>query len=920
MNKKLTPQQVNKIKRLADLASKGNIAIVQYLFELEDKLDIEIPQIKDLISRVKGDKGDNYILTDKDKNDIASSVDVLVNRSDIAKDAHNLIDYEAIATAAAKKVKVPTPKDGETPSDARLNDLIKAQLPEVNEDNIATKASEMAQAAVKDILPDELEGIEIVSRINDIKEDDDRYKIDREHIRGLEDWDDVVKFSKSKGVIAPVYLSGSNGIKGLVAGTNITIDNSNPQYPKISSTGGGGGGTWGTITGTISAQTDLQPYIRGSISLTTTGTSGAATYNSTTGVLNIPNYANTTYSAGTGLTLTTTTFSVNTSQNISTLSNLTSNGLIKTSGGTGALSIATAGTDYQAPITLTTTGTSGAATFIGNTLNIPQYTGGGGGSSVTKSIAQTAHGLTLGQIVRYNGTSYVAAKSDTTANAEAVGIVSTVTDANNFIITTHGYVSGLSGLTAGENFLSAGTAGLLTTTAPSTVGQVSKPMFFADSTTSGYLINYRGITVAAPGENVLTFTSGLTRATNTITNDLITGKSGGQTVIGGTASGENLTLQSTSNATKGKVIVDTTTLVVDEVNHFVGFGTATPANPIHAKANSTTLTPLRLEQTNSTGPLIEFTGTTGSGLSIVTEYDEGIPILSYLIAARVNGSNTDPFTSKQFYVMMGGPDCFPAGTMVLMEDGTEKKIEDVVVGDRTMSMNESVGMIFGSEVSEILHHKSRPGTIMVDVNDGDLIATSNHKTFINGSYKPLDKLRLGDYLTTSTNEKIWVHSIREFPVPTYFPTYNFKKAGPAKNYFVRSKDKIILVHNKCPFLFFYDEKISVRNQEAAYVDQGTFLTNFEGKEKEGVSLTKLKNISNKFVVAECEPETSFIKDMKLIAHTPKGEVELKWTNRPEGEYVVTKGHKSQMLVMFEDVPEGTTELYLSAEGYYNWQG
>jgi hypothetical protein len=45
-----------------------------------------------------------------------------------------------------------------------------------------------------------------------------------------------------------------------------------------------------------------------------------------------------------------------------------------------AISAATSGTDYQAPITLTTTGTSGAATFVGNTLNIPQYTGGGGGS------------------------------------------------------------------------------------------------------------------------------------------------------------------------------------------------------------------------------------------------------------------------------------------------------------------------------------------------------------------------------------------------------------------------------------------------------------------------------------------------------------------------------------------------------------
>jgi len=59
-------------------------------------------------------------------------------------------------------------------------------------------------------------------------------------------------------------------------------------------------------------------------------------------------------------------------------------GIIKGSG-TSAFTAAAAGTDYQAPITLTTSGTSGAATFVGNTLNIPQYSGGGGGgvTSVT---------------------------------------------------------------------------------------------------------------------------------------------------------------------------------------------------------------------------------------------------------------------------------------------------------------------------------------------------------------------------------------------------------------------------------------------------------------------------------------------------------------------------------------------------------
>ena len=49
---------------------------------------------------------------------------------------------------------------------------------------------------------------------------------------------------------------------------------------------------------------------RGAISLTTTGTSGVATYNSTTGVLNIPNYSETTFGTVTSVGLSSTTSGV----------------------------------------------------------------------------------------------------------------------------------------------------------------------------------------------------------------------------------------------------------------------------------------------------------------------------------------------------------------------------------------------------------------------------------------------------------------------------------------------------------------------------------------------------------------------------------------------------------------------------------
>ena len=69
-------------------------------------------------------------------------------------------------------------------------------------------------------------------------------------------------------------------------------------------------------------------------------------------------------------------------------------GILK--GNATAVSAATAGTDYQVPITFTTTGSSGAATFNGTALNIPQYaTGATTFSALTDA---TSAGLTVDEI------------------------------------------------------------------------------------------------------------------------------------------------------------------------------------------------------------------------------------------------------------------------------------------------------------------------------------------------------------------------------------------------------------------------------------------------------------------------------------------------------------------------------------------
>jgi hypothetical protein len=99
--------------------------------------------------------------------------------------------------------------------------------------------------------------------------------------------------------------------------------------------------------------------------------------------------------------------------------------------------------------------------------------------------------------VRLSGTSYVKAQADSVANAEVVGIVSATAGADHFTLTTSGLITGLAGLTASTvYFLSDSTPGLLTATEPTAIGSVSKPVLIADSTTSGYLFNFRGSVIS----------------------------------------------------------------------------------------------------------------------------------------------------------------------------------------------------------------------------------------------------------------------------------------------------------------------------------------------------------------------------------------------------------------------------------------
>lgn len=139
-------------------------------------------------------------------------------------------------------------------------------------------------------------------------------------------------------------------------------------------------------------------------------------------------------------------------------------------------------------------------------------------SSLRKRYVVAAHGLTAGDVIRLGATGYLKALADTSANAEAIGMVSEVHDSNTFTVTMNGRISGLSGgamtiegtpFSAGQvYFLSGTTAGKLigdpdySSNTRITTGQIRKSMLLATSTSEGLVLGYPGVKVPTPTDEV----------------------------------------------------------------------------------------------------------------------------------------------------------------------------------------------------------------------------------------------------------------------------------------------------------------------------------------------------------------------------------------------------------------------------------
>lgn len=202
-------------------------------------------------------------------------------------------------------------------------------------------------------------------------------------------------------------------------------------------------------------------------------------------------------------------------------------------------------------------------------------------------------------------------------STDVLGLVTeNIADNQEGFITTFGMVRDIdtTGSLQGETwadgdalYLSPATAGGLTKTKPAAyvvaIGYVvhshstQGSIFVSVHSFAGLVPETRNITIngttydlsadrswTISAGTTYTFSTGLTNNAGTITANLATGVAGGQSVIGGTAASNNLTLSSTSNATKGKILFGNS--AYDEANNRLGLGTSSPSALLHITASA----------------------------------------------------------------------------------------------------------------------------------------------------------------------------------------------------------------------------------------------------------------------------------------------------------------------------------------------
>jgi len=222
------------------------------------------------------------------------------------------------------------------------------------------------------------------------------------------------------GGITATFLSGTSGISynsttGVISYSGTVYTDASIRALFSGATGISYNSTTGAISYSGTVYTDSS--VRALISITTTGTSGASTYNNTTGVINVPNYtlaglggiSLTSLSGGTGITYNNTTGAISYSGTVYTDASvralISASGAVSYNNTTGIISLTSGNLTEATSSVLTITGGTGAVLGSGTSIQVKQAS-----STVSGFLSSTDWSTFNGKASALSGTTNYHAK------------------------------------------------------------------------------------------------------------------------------------------------------------------------------------------------------------------------------------------------------------------------------------------------------------------------------------------------------------------------------------------------------------------------------------------------------------------------------------------------------------------------------
>jgi len=115
------------------------------------------------------------------------------------------------------------------------------------------------------------------------------------------------------------------------------------------------------------------------------------------------------------------------------------------------------------------------------------------------------------------------------------------------------------------------------------------------------------------------------------------------------------------------------------------------------------------------------------------------------------------------------PGCFLPGTSILMADGSEKPIEEIMVGDHVLSYDETNDLMIPDRVSEVFHHPRENAYLIVN---GSMRVTPIHQVLSGGRWVSIGRLNTGDPITGAGGNDIDIECVIAVVEPV--DVYNFE--------------------------------------------------------------------------------------------------------------------------------------------------